>query len=93
MSILSNSASAEAIEIRLLKLSYFTALTMNLRAHSLNLAPDIIKLHDVLAQPKPSKLPENSPYGATFPFEKPQQVPKPDDFALSCGVHIRFTEY
>ena len=39
------------------------------------------------------KSPENSPYGATFPFEKPQQVPKPDDFALSCGVHIRFTEY
>jgi hypothetical protein len=29
-----------------LKLSDFAALTMNLGAHPLNLAPDIIKLHD-----------------------------------------------
>jgi len=38
-----------------LKLSDFTALTMHLGAHPLNLAPDIIKLHDVLARPSPSQ--------------------------------------
>jgi len=26
---------------------------------------------------------------AAFPFEKPQPVPKPDDFPFSCGVHDR----
>jgi hypothetical protein len=34
------------------------------------------------------KLPEDSASGATFPLKKPQQVPKPDDFSLSHGVHI-----
>jgi hypothetical protein len=38
-----------------LKLSDFTALTMNLGTHPLSLLPDIIKLHDVLARPKPSQ--------------------------------------
>jgi hypothetical protein len=34
------------------------------------------------------KLPDNSDCGATFPFEKPQQVPKTDDLSLSRSVHI-----
>jgi hypothetical protein len=34
------------------------------------------------------KLPENRACGATFPFEKPQQVPKTDDLSLSRSVHI-----
>ena len=34
------------------------------------------------------KLPENRTYGATFPFEKPQPVPKTDDLSLSRSVHI-----
>jgi hypothetical protein len=38
-----------------LKLSNFTVLTMNLGAHPLNLASDIFKPHNVLAQPKPSQ--------------------------------------
>jgi hypothetical protein len=33
------------------------------------------------------KLPENNACGATFPFEKPQQVPKTDDLTLSRSVH------
>jgi hypothetical protein len=36
-----------------LKLSDFSALTVDLRAHVLDLAPDMVKPHDVLAQPKP----------------------------------------
>jgi len=39
----------------------------------------------------PLKLPENSPYGATFPFEKPQPVPKTNDVPLSRSVHFRLT--
>ena len=34
------------------------------------------------------KLAENCAYGAAFPFEKPEQVPKADDLSLSCSVHI-----
>jgi hypothetical protein len=33
------------------------------------------------------KLPEDSAPGATFPLEKPQPVPKPDDLSLSRSVH------
>ena len=38
------------------------------------------------------KLPEDSAPGATFPLEKPQQVPKTDDLSLSRSVHIGFTQ-
>jgi hypothetical protein len=35
-----------------LKLSDLTTLTMNLGAHSLDLAPDMVKLHHALVRPK-----------------------------------------
>jgi hypothetical protein len=36
-----------------LKLADFATLTENLDAHSLDLAPDMVKLHDDLARPTP----------------------------------------
>jgi hypothetical protein len=36
-----------------LKLADFAALTLNLGAHSLDFVPDSLKLHRVLARPKP----------------------------------------
>jgi hypothetical protein len=33
-------------------------------------------------------LPDDSGSRATFPLEKPQQVPKADDFLLSRSVHF-----
>jgi hypothetical protein len=34
------------------------------------------------------KLPENGTYGAIFPFEEPQPVPKTNDLSFSRSVHF-----